>query len=163
MSATTSRRESLRDSLVTEYTQISVANGYRTDPKLVSRAVIYDDEVSDYPTICVILGDETIQQLDTMKSAFTSTVPVVILGYYKADLQAAGVDKVAGDTEGEKLFHDMKRCLASFVLDSVNHADTPWHVMSKDIKGFAPRLTKESKGECRLEFDVQLQRQDGTF
>jgi hypothetical protein len=163
MSATHSRREQLRDQLVTELTQISVANGYRTDPQLVSRAIVYADEVQNYPTLCVILGDESIQQLDTIRTAFNSVIPVVVLGYYRADTESAGVTKVAGDTAGERLFHDMKRCVGAFILKFVNDTTYPWHVTAKDIQGFAPRLWKENRGECRLEFNVQIQRQDVDF
>jgi hypothetical protein len=164
MSATISRRESLRDALVSKFSNISTANGYRTDVKLVSRAVLYPDEVTNHPTICVILGDEPIQQLDMNRTVFNSTLSVVILGYYEGELEFSGVDKAAGDVAGEKLFHDMKRCLGAFILEYVNDGTTPWHVMGKDIRGFGPVLDpKRRKGECRIEFDVQLQRQDVDF
>jgi hypothetical protein len=171
MSAALSRRESFRDTLVSELSNILTSNTptggggtYRTDVQLVSRALLYPDEVENHPSIIVILGNEQIQQLDMNRTVFHSVIPVVILGYYKADTEYDGVTKAAGDTAGEKLFHDMKRCIGSLILKNVNDASLPWHILGKDIRGFGPVLdAKTSRGECRLEFEVQIQRQDIDF
>lgn len=160
MSATYSRREMLRDALMAELTGISKANGYRTDPKEVTRSLLFPDECQAHPTIIVILGDEPTQQLDMNRTVFTSQIPVVVLGYFSGESESQNFEGggTVGELEGEALFHDLKRCVASFILKNVNSATNPWHVMGKDLRCFAPVLDRKSKkGECRVEFDVQMQ------
>jgi hypothetical protein len=164
LSATLSRREQLRDMLVSELTQITKANGYRNDVQLVSRAVIFEDQVSNYPTLFVNFEKETFGPLDTARTVCNSTVKIAVVGYFGGELESAGVEIVPGDSIGESLAHDMKRCVAGFMTKYINDPQNRWHVGLKDWECDGPILWKHKRhGEVVINLLIQIQAQDKDF
>src|SRR3990170_6487275 len=105
-----SNREELRDEIVADLSAITTDNGYETNAgERVHKYLIFPNEVNEFPTICVALGREELERLDTQGNVWNSSVQVFLVGYFQASLQYAGDKVVSSEAIGEDLLNDIKR------------------------------------------------------
>jgi len=158
-----SRRELLRNQLVSLFQVISEDNGYRTTPNVTDTFLMLH-EVVNFPTVCVMVGDERFWWEDDARTLFTTHVRCTIRGYFQTTITGTDEYTYAAETAGEPLLHDMKQIFAGFLKLNINSAAENWVVTDDDPIIFrGPWGTQTLRGYVEIEFSARMKRQTSTF
>ena len=162
-----SRRELLRDQLARLFGEISVDNGYRTDPFPVRKTMLPQDQITNHPTICVGLGPEWLSFPEgdmPRANLLTTYINVEVRGYYADEMEGVDEDIWAAETAGEPLLHDLKKCWAALLTTNINSSTEGWIVSNvRNPEFIGPTPTAKNRGYVSLRFIVKFIRQSSTF
>ena len=159
-----SRRELLRDSIVQEFSKISLDNGYNTDVTLVSRYPMGNEIQNNRYALAVEIGEEELVFEDTPRSVVTSKIKFIVWGYFQGDTTAEDQQVYGAENAGELLLHDVKRVLHSLMIKNVNDATSRWIItVLAPIRCRGPKYDQMNRGFFTVEFTSRLLFQDGTF
>ena len=162
-----SRRELLRDQLVSLFGAISVKNGYRTDPFPVLKTMLHQDQIVNHPTICIGMGPEELRFPEgdmPRANLLTSYINVEVRGYYADEMEGMDEDIWAAETAGEPLLHDMKVCWAGLLTTNITSSTEGWIVSNvKNPEFVGPVALAKNRGMVSLRFVVKFLRQSSTF
>ena len=159
-----SRRELCRDWVSTALGEISVSNGYRTNP-LIHRHFVYPSGGAGDTHICVVVESEMITAQDDNMTDFDSEIKIVVLGRFNSTTSFTGTEVVSGgETDGEYLLHDIKQIVYTLMLEKVNTEGNRWLILGKKgVATFGPTYFPNNQGELRVEFYVKIYAEDREF
>lgn len=103
---------------------ISVINGFRTDPQIVSRKLRGIDEINDFPALYIALGD--IETGTETNKEVKSFIHLFVYGYVRfndkandSDIAQTQLINLISDV-GEKLLDDITRGIGAIGTELVN-------------------------------------------
>lgn len=160
-----SRIENARDSILNEFRNISIANGYNTTPNQVINSIRHVDQIQVFPEIGVELGDETITPLDDAWTVFDSNVEVYVCGCCVSDTDT-GDPGTNLTNAAEALLHDIKRIVAS-IYQLFNNRSNRWNVRvaGKQVEFFRVMNLGQKRNRAMVgcTFTIHVRNQDITF
>lgn len=107
-----SHRYSIAEAITNKLKTISITNGYNTDLFNVETGLVFWDEVSDFPYVCLVPGDERRKHLPARFVWSFMEVPIKV--YCKGE---------TAQIQLEELIRDIEKCLYSdenLVYDTTN-------------------------------------------
>ena len=153
-----SRIELMRNDIKTALEIITIENGYRTTPRQIVSQFLNPLNVSQYPTLAVVIGDSAITSFSSQRSALSEDVTMHILLYVKSD---ASTD--AGFSEAsEALIQDVKRVIQTRMIANVNDSSNKY-ITSGPISTMRLPDMKNGVGVHRISFKVKVLYDPGTF
>jgi hypothetical protein len=161
----TSRIEQARDEIVTEYTAISQANGYRNDVTVVKVINPVPDRGRTLPEIGVQMGKVRLEPQDGAWTVHDIYVDVWVQGMVSADTDTDG-QATNLILAAESLRHDILRKTTEMLNKYRTHTGSKWLITQKQPVNFSiPQLLGKNRNAAAFysTFTICIKSMNNTF
>jgi hypothetical protein len=137
---TISRAELMYEDIIQEYSVISKANGYRTDP-VISRVIRLSSAMNKWPEIGIEFGTSEVEiegwggDEGELSAVVNEYIPILVVGTVKADMDTDGTGKKLRLALNE-LVHDLKKVTVALYTKHINDTTgaLKWNVVTSTEK-----------------------------
>jgi hypothetical protein len=161
-----SKLEQVIEDLVTEYSKITVANGYRNDVKTVLKSMRDPVGITSFPEIQITITSEKLKSQDSAWSVFDSIVGIAVWGFANCQTDTSK-DNTHLYEAGMSLLHDMKSITGSIMKTYVVTTSHLWNISpnTHPIEFIPTQFLPERKNTALVAvfFDVQIRNQTSAF
>lgn len=164
-----SRIEEARDLIAYNLGLITTGNNYRNTVANVSKAIVSPGILSEWPHVCVELGDSVLEMQTDKRDVFHELTQVFIVAFVKADSEATlDVDDTSELMDAmESMVHDLKRNLGQILTTYITSKSNPWNIeLSENKLSFTrSRFLGEGRnlGVIETSFTVKVRNQNFEF
>lgn len=140
------RREQIRDFLITKLSQIRVSNGYNNDVKKVTKYVDEIFNLRSFPVLVVYAGEEEFEKEGQF--FYQKNLTLYILGLTEIARDTAGIGKIVD--RNESLIEDIIKCINSNepeLLDTFN-------CVNAQIISISPYLSVNDEGSTWGQIEI---------
>lgn len=158
-----SKLETLFSTLDTEFSAITVANGYRNTVVDVSGYNRALDKITVFPRIEILFGSEKIFPIDDAWTTVDSEVDIYVVGYVQTNSDTSA-EEMNLFTAYNSLLQDIKRVTGLLITKYVVDGTNPFYINPRSVAAYPPFVWEEkNRALVQVSFKAHLRAEALTF